>query len=206
MLAGRAVHADAARAVQHLPVAADVDAAGVGRGGQRDVAGADVAAAVAGPEFRRREIAVRSMSSPRSTTSFTGAFDFGMRTGAILPVHDGAGFLDHLRDGKIGIEADRQRVTLLARAQHVGEHARAGLVAGDVLEQQRRSLLGARRHVGDGGEFLVGVDGLADALKLAVALDQRDPFAQIAPADLWGVLGGRGRGGTSAMRCSMRRA
>ncbi len=37
--------------------------------------------------------------------------------------------------------------------------------------------------IGDGGKLLVGIDRLADALEQPVALDQRDPFAQIAPGD-----------------------
>ena len=73
-------------------------------------------------------------------------------------------------------------------------------------------LLGARRHIGDRGKLLVGVDRLADALQLAVALDQRDPFAQIAPAHLRAHPAGRQRvdgrlyrvmPGFPAMRCSM---
>src|SRR5262249_59966369 len=56
MLAGRAVKADAAWTVQHLPVDANIDAAAVGMSGQRDVAGADIAPAVAWPELRRRKL------------------------------------------------------------------------------------------------------------------------------------------------------
>ena len=202
MLAGRAIHADAARAVQHLPVAADIDAAGVGRGGQRDVAGADVAAAVAGPEFRRREF--------RQVDVVAAQHDLVDRRLAIsAPAPARSCRFMMVRDSAIisaiersGIEADRERIALLAGAQHVGEHARAGFVAGDVLEQQRRRLLAARRHVGDGGKLLVGGDLLADALQFAVPLDQRHPFAQVAPARLAGRPW-RWRAAAAARRCGV---
>ena len=143
VLAGRAVEPDAARPVQHLPVAADVDAAGVGRGGQRDVAGADVAAAVARPEFRRRECGeVDVVAAQHDLVDRRLGFRDANRRDP--PVHDGARLRDHLGDREIGIEPDRERVALLARAQHVGEDARAGAVAGDVLEQQRRRVFSLR--------------------------------------------------------------
>ncbi len=188
MLAGRAIEPDAARPVQHLPVAADVDAAGVGRRGQRDVAGADVAAAVARPELRCREGGeVDGVAGQHHVVDRRLGFRDANRRDP--PVHDGARLRDHLGDGEIGIEPDRERVTLLARAQHVGEDGRAGAIAGNIFEQQRRRVLVARRHIGDGAKLLVGVDRLGNALKLVVPLQQRDPFAEIPPAHLRAILG-----------------
>src|SRR5579872_7094445 len=82
VLAWRTIKADAARAMQHLPIATHVDTAGMRRGGERDVARADISAAVSGPEFWRRKT-VRSISSPRRTTSLTGALLFGTCCGAM---------------------------------------------------------------------------------------------------------------------------
>ena len=67
----------------------------------------------------------------------------------------------------VRIEADRERVALLARAEHVGEDARVGLVADEVVEQQRRRVRVAAGHERDRAELLVGIDRRIDALELA---------------------------------------
>ena len=127
MLAGRAIKADAARAMQHLPVAADVDAAGVGRGGERDVARADISAAVAGPEFRRRKTGqVDVVAAQDDFVDRRLALRHLLRSNA--PVHDAASFGDHLGDRQVRVDTNGKRITLLARAQHVCQHARPGLV------------------------------------------------------------------------------
>jgi hypothetical protein len=97
--------------------------------------------------------------------------------------HELAGRRDHVGDRQAGIDAHRQRVALLACAQHVRKDARTEPIAGKLLEQQRRRVLGARRHVGDGRELLVRIDLGLDALELTCAFDQLEPFAQVAPAD-----------------------
>ena len=153
---------------------------------QGDVAGADIAAAVAGPEFRRRKCGEVDLVAPpndRVDRRRRGRHVHRRNTAA----HDAPRRGDHVGGGQCRVDADRERIALLAGAEHVGEHAGAAAVAGEVLEQQRRGVLAPRRQDGDRRQFLVGIDRLADAHEPAVGLDQREPFPQVAPADRRGV-------------------
>ena len=129
VLAGRAVEPDAARPVQHLPVAADIDAAGVGIARERDVAGADIAAAVARPELRHRKLREVDLVVAQHDL-VDRRLGFRHRHRLDPPLHDVARRRDHLGGGERRVEPDRERIALLARAQHVGEDACAGAVAG----------------------------------------------------------------------------
>ena len=198
VLAGRAVEADAPGPQQHLAVDADIDAPGVGVCRQGDVAGADIAAAVAGPEFRRRKCGeIDLVAAPDDLVDGRRRGRYAHRRDTAA--HDAAGRSDHVGGRKSWVDADRKRIALLAGAEHVGEHAGAAAVAGEVLEQQGRGVLAPRRHDGDRRQFFVGIDDLSDAQQPAVGLDQRQPFPQVAPADRRGVHG-RGSGSLARHR------
>ena len=188
VLAGRAVEPDAPRSVQHLPVAADIDAAGVGLCGERDVGGADIAAAVARPEFRHREFCEVDLTiAQHDLIDRRGVLGNAVRRNA--PPHELAALRDHVGDRQIGIEAGGQRIAFFAGAEQVDEHARAGIVPLQIVEQERRGTFATRRHVCDRRQFLVRIDGRFDALEQAIGIHQAQPFAQVAPGDGGGSLG-----------------
>ena len=97
------------------------------------------------------------------------------------PRHDGARRRDHVGDRKIRVDADGERVALLAGAEHVAQNAGMRAVAGKLLEQQRRRVLAPGGQQGDGSQFLVRLHPRRDMLEEVVGLDQIEPFAKIAP-------------------------
>ena len=178
VLAGRGVHPDLARAVQHLPVHADVDAPGVGIAGEGDVAGADVATAVARPELGHRQF--------REINVLAGENDLVHRCLLRrnhhrwnLRAHDAAGLGDELGERKIRVEPDRKRIAPGTRAEHVDQYF-ALRILGEVREQQCRRVLALRSDAGDRGELLIEVHLRVDALEFTRRLHLFKPLAHIA--------------------------
>ena len=177
---------DARGPERHLAIDPDVDAPRGRIAGEGDVAGADVAAAVARPEFRGRKFGDIDVVTPQHdlVDRRIALVDFDRRETA---AHDLACRRDHVRGGQGRVETDRERIALLARAEHVAQHLHAEPVTGEPLEEEGRRLGGASGKKRDRGQLLDRVDRHADALELARCFDEREPFAQIAPRDCLGI-------------------
>ncbi len=190
-----AVEADAPLVEELLAVDADIDATALRGPRQRDAAGADERTAVGGPEFRRREFGqVDLVAAPYHLVDRRFILrDVDRRNPAL---HQLAGRLHHVGERHRRINADRERITLLACAQDVGENARIERIVRKPLEQQGWGRWLRGRHQGDCSKLLVRIDLGRDAPERAEILDQREPFAQIAPAAGPAFSGdGRRRGG-----------
>src|SRR5260370_30446627 len=182
MLAGRAVHGDPPWPLYHLAVDPDIEAAACRIACKGHIAGTDIAATVAGPEFRRWKPGyVDLLTTQNDLVDGRAAFVDVHRGDAAA--HDRARRHDHVTGRERGIEADRKCVPLLAGAEHIAKHPRAELAARKMIEQQRRRLDSAAGKKCDGGKFFDRIDGRTSATQPARGFDQRQPLAQVAPCD-----------------------
>ncbi len=188
VLAGRTVHADSSWTLNHLSVAAHIDAARVGIAGKGNVAGTDVVAAVARPEARRGQLCHVDIVTSQDDLVHRRPVDRHMvrREPPFRPLAHGA---DHFLGGEIRVDSHGERKPPAAGAQHVRQHAGAALVVGDIFEQQCRCVLVLRHHVSRRGEFLVCGNRRRHAMQPAIVFHCVDPGAKIfGPAPV--VVGG----------------
>src|SRR5215471_7421235 len=135
MFAWRTIKPNPSGPMQHLPIDPDIDASGIRMRGQRYVAGADIAATVARPEFWHRKRSEVDHVFPQD--DFVDRGDCRRNAHRrYASAHDIAGCRDHLRYREIGMKTDRERITLFAGTEHVREHASAEAIAVERLEQQ----------------------------------------------------------------------
>ena len=171
----------AAVLLNHHPVGADVDAPGVGIARHDRDAGADVAAAVVLVPPRRRETSKGRRPDPATTFSRIGSgldeLRLEARRGGFPLKRLPAQRLHQPRRIEVLVEPERHCHAACV-AHRSGEHAVAGRIADDVVEQQRRGRLAAVVDLGDRADLQVPVRA-RDVLQLAQALDARDPGAQV---------------------------
>ena len=146
----------------------------------------------------------RSTSSPVSTTSCDGAAADRLRPRVRdrLQLLEPAHLLDEpLRRLHLEHVAEPRADVVERRRAERHAHAPLGpelvdqqrvLRALDVLEQERRPA-GLHDAVDDLGDLEVGIDLGGDANELALALEQRDPLAEIAGGAIAASLGRAGR-------------
>src|SRR5215467_3590256 len=118
MLAGGAVHGNAARPLYHLAVNPHIDTAGHRITGKRHVAGTNIAATVAGPEFRCWKPGDVDLRATQNDL-VDGRSEFVHVYWGDAPADDSARRRDHVEGRERGVEADRKCIPLLASAEHI---------------------------------------------------------------------------------------
>ncbi len=171
------LHRDLVRAVHLDAIDRGVDPAGVGIAHDDQRAGADERPAVVAVPDRRREAARYRRRRRRSCCRGTRrvlTVNRRLRRQGLALLHPG---LERVERPQRRIEPERQRCALHV-GRGIGEDAKAGRKALDIVEQQRRAVGQAGRDLGNAADLEARI-GAFDAAQRAELVDGSDEFAQV---------------------------
>ena len=164
--------------VNHDPVSAEVDPVGIRVLHDHQVTGADIAAAVQLMQERNGEL--QQVDVLVAIDVFQNRAGIDETRGDRREILHTVAIPSHHVHGARRLRETQGHGQALHRICHARQDPEAGVVTGNIVEQQGRRIVGrvVIDHLGDGTDLEVPI-GAVDLLQLAQILDPVKPFAQV---------------------------